>query len=126
VSSGTSRTAGAAVSDSSLGSTFICDQATGFVYDTELFSAIRTSVNTTLPLPYDAFWDASDKSFVAQYLAADDNTISTNVLSLRSGTTTDRLCPAFTWREHRLGFGLARQFSICKLQRIESGLHIFI
>jgi uncharacterized protein YxeA len=92
---------GAGILDEKLGSTVsFVDKATGFVYKTELFSAnqIRLS-NTTIPLAYNAVWDGQNNSFVAQYLK-DDNTVSTNVLSLKSGTTTDQTISGFSLGEN--------------------------
>ena len=92
---------GAGILDEKLGSTVsFVDKATGFVYKTELFSAnqIRLS-NTTIPLAYNAVWDGQNNSFVAQYLK-DDNTVSTNVLSLKSSTTTDQTISGFSLGEN--------------------------
>lgn len=89
-------TAGAGILDSKAGSSVrFVDKATGFVYETQLFSPIQNRLsNTTLPLAYSAVWDAKNSSFVAQYL--NGNTVSTNVLSLKSGTTTDQTLTGFS------------------------------
>ncbi len=90
-------TAGAGISDSKAGSTVrFVDKATGFVYEVQLFSPAQNRLsNTTIPLAYNALWDAQNSSFVAQYLK-DDNTVSTNVLSLKSGTSTDQTLSGFS------------------------------
>jgi len=94
-------TSGAGILDSKAGSTVrFVDQATGFVYETQLFSPIQNRLsNTTIPLAYNAVWDAANNSFVAQYLA-DDNTVSTNVMTLKSsgsvGTSTGQTISGFS------------------------------
>jgi len=91
-------TSGAGISDSKVGSTVrLVDKATGFVYEVQLYSPVQTRLsNTTIPLAYSAFWDGQNNSFVAQYLK-DNNTVSTNVLSLKavSATTTDQTISGF-------------------------------
>ena len=79
-------TSGAVVLDNKAGSSVrFVDLATGFVYETQLFSPTQNRLsNTTLPLAYNAFWDGQGNSFVAQYLK-DDNTVTTNVLTLKAG-----------------------------------------
>jgi hypothetical protein len=88
-------TSGAGISDTKAGSSVrFVDKATGFVYEVQLFSPLQNRLsNTTLPLPYSAVWDAKNSSFVAQYLTGD--TVSTNVLFLKSGTTTDQTITGF-------------------------------
>jgi hypothetical protein len=82
-------TSGAGVLDTKAGTVVrFVDKATGFVYETQLFSPIQNRLaNTTIPLAYNAVWDGLNNSFVAQYLK-DDNTINTNVLTLKGGTST--------------------------------------
>ncbi len=94
-------TAGAGITDSKSGSTVrFVDKATGFVYETQLFSPLQNRLsNTTLPLPYSAVWDAQNNSFVAQYLKNNNTTVSTNVLTLKApgatSTTTDQTISGF-------------------------------
>ncbi len=63
--------------------------ATGHIYETELFSPVQNRIsNTTMPLVYNAVWGNKNKSFIAQYLADDNETINTYVLSVKDTATS--------------------------------------
>lgn len=65
------------------------EKSTGHIYETELFSPIQNRIsNTTIPLVYNAVWDNKNKSFIAQYLKDDNQTIETYVFTIKDLSTT--------------------------------------
>jgi hypothetical protein len=83
-------TAGAGLLDTEAGTVVrFVDVATGFVYETQLFSPVQTRIsNTTMPMTYNAVWGNGNQSFVAQYLKDDNETIDTYVMTVKNVATT--------------------------------------
>lgn len=82
--------AGAGILDTKAGTTVRhVEVATGYVYETELFSPNQNRIsNVTMPLIYNAVWGNGNKSFIAQYLKGDNQSISTYSMSIKYGATT--------------------------------------
>ena len=65
------------------------EKATGHVYEVELFSPKASRIsNTTIPLSYDAVWGNGNSSFVARYLAEDNNTVETYAMTIKNISTS--------------------------------------
>ncbi len=65
------------------------EKATGHIFEVELFSPKSSRIsNTTIPTVYDALWLNKNTSLIARYLKADDQTVDTYSLNLKSVSTT--------------------------------------